>query len=178
VTQGFVGNFAGMLTLTVELYESMSGNMLGSFVTESENVKGLLLTIREKAPGLFANISPTIDLTAPAVSANPITPIQPTAVKKSNTSFFVALSLDILGAAAIGFGIYKHTDSNKLYDDYKKNTAPPESVEQWTDSQLETFESEKSRQFEKIKNAETFRSIGYAVGGALLASGIAVHIWF
>jgi hypothetical protein len=169
-----VGNFAGMLTLTVELYESMSGNMLGSFVTESEDVKGLLLTIREKAPGLFANISTTTDLTAPAVSANSITPIQPTAIKKSNTSFFVALGLDILGAAAIGFGIYKHTDSNKLYDDYKKkSTASFESIEQ-----LEAFGSEKSRQLKKARNAETLRNVGYAVGGALLASGVAAHIWF
>ncbi|MDR2580469.1 MAG: DUF3280 domain-containing protein [Fibromonadaceae bacterium] len=56
VTQGFVGGFDGMLTLTVELYESMSGNLLGSFVTESDGVRGLLSTIRERAPGLFTHI--------------------------------------------------------------------------------------------------------------------------
>jgi hypothetical protein len=126
VTQGFVGNFAEMLTLTVELYESMNGNMLGSFVTESENAKGLLMTIREKAPGLFNRIS---------------THSLPTAAMKSNTPFFVAIGLDILGAAAIGFGIYKHADSNKLYDDYKKKpTASFENPEQF-----EAFESAKSR---------------------------------
>jgi len=57
VTQGFVGNFDGMLTLTVELYESISGNLLGSFVTESNNLRGLLSTIREKAPALFERIA-------------------------------------------------------------------------------------------------------------------------
>ncbi|MCL2102030.1 MAG: hypothetical protein FWH22_10005 [Fibromonadales bacterium] len=57
VTQGFVGDFDGMLTLTVELYESMSGNLLGSFVTESESVRGLLGTIRKQAAPLFANIN-------------------------------------------------------------------------------------------------------------------------
>jgi len=57
VTQGFVGEFDGMLTLTVELYESISGNLMGSFVTESNNLRGLLGAIREKSPGLFANIT-------------------------------------------------------------------------------------------------------------------------
>jgi len=56
VTQGFVGEFDGMLTLTVELYESISGNLVGSFVTESNSLRGLLGTVREKAPGLFAHI--------------------------------------------------------------------------------------------------------------------------
>ncbi|MCL2282877.1 MAG: DUF3280 domain-containing protein [Fibromonadales bacterium] len=53
VTQGSIGNFSNMITLTVELYESLSGNMLGSFVTESNSVMGLLSIIREKAPALF-----------------------------------------------------------------------------------------------------------------------------
>lgn len=57
VTQGIVGEFDGMLTLTVELYESISGNLLGSFVTESNGLRGLLSAIRDKAPGLFANIA-------------------------------------------------------------------------------------------------------------------------
>ncbi|MDR2581705.1 MAG: hypothetical protein LBC85_12040 [Fibromonadaceae bacterium] len=65
VTQGFVGRFEGMLTLTVELYESMSGNMLGSFVTESEDARGLLGTIRERAPGLFARIQPSLPEPSP-----------------------------------------------------------------------------------------------------------------
>jgi len=59
VTQGFVGEFSGMMTLTVELYEAISGNLLGSFVTESSTVMGLLKTIREKAPDLFKTISQT-----------------------------------------------------------------------------------------------------------------------
>ncbi|MCL2206966.1 MAG: hypothetical protein FWB90_02600 [Fibromonadales bacterium] len=57
VAHGFVGEFDGMLTLTVELYESISGNLVGSFVTESDNLRGLLGAVREKAPGLFAHIA-------------------------------------------------------------------------------------------------------------------------
>ncbi|MDR3000709.1 MAG: hypothetical protein LBU89_05540, partial [Fibromonadaceae bacterium] len=57
VTQGFVGKFGEKFTLTVELYESMSGNLLGSFVTESADITGLLSIVRERAPGLFIRIT-------------------------------------------------------------------------------------------------------------------------
>ncbi|MDR2580168.1 MAG: DUF5683 domain-containing protein [Fibromonadaceae bacterium] len=77
VTQGFVGRFEGMLTLTVELHESMSGNMLGSFVTESENARGLLSTIRERAPRLFARISNTNVLPVPETQAEKSAEKQP-----------------------------------------------------------------------------------------------------
>jgi hypothetical protein len=196
VTQGFIGKFAGMLTLTVELYESMSGNMLGSFVTESEDVKGLLMTIREKAPKLFSNIS--VD-TKVAVTDS-IAPIQPTVSlsssanksplptsQKSNTSFLVALSLDILGAAAIGFGIYKHMDSNKLYSDYEKKSnlkklekEDPEMIQALKENPelYEAYENDRNKLLKKSNDARTLRNVGYAVGGALLAAGIAVHIWF
>ncbi|MDR2580808.1 MAG: hypothetical protein LBC85_07425 [Fibromonadaceae bacterium] len=33
------------------------------------------------------------------------------------------LTLDILGAAVIGFGIYQNSNSSKLYADYKKPPA-------------------------------------------------------
>jgi hypothetical protein len=189
VTQGFVGNFAGMLTLTVELYESMSGNMLGSFVTESEDVKGLLMTIREKAPGLFGKLSESLsepvipvlkDLQNKENPALQPSQTQPIATnipldtpKKSGTSLFVAIGLDVLGAAAIGFGIYKHIDSNKLYDDYKKKPAEP-----ITQDDYDKFKKQKDKLLKDSNSAGTLSNVGYAVGGALLAAGIAVHIWF
>jgi len=42
----------------VEIYETKSGNLLGDFVKESMNYKGLLDAIRENAPDLFAKITP------------------------------------------------------------------------------------------------------------------------
>jgi len=56
VTQGQIRMFDGKLTLTIELFASASGNLLGTFVTESESVSGLLGTIREKAPAMFEKI--------------------------------------------------------------------------------------------------------------------------
>jgi len=173
-TQGIIGKFQGMLTLTVELYESMSGNLLGSFVTESKDVMGLLATIRQKAPGLFANLKTSGELKvesgelkkqeAPQNNSQ-LSTLNPQLEKKSSTPFLIALSLDILGAAAIGFGVYQHINANKLHDDYKK--MPDGKPQKEYDSALK-----------KANDAQQMRNIGLSVGGALLATGIAVHVWF
>jgi len=162
ITQGFIGKFGEMLTLTVELYESMSGNLLGSFVTESQDIMGLLATIRQKAPDLFANLNASGELKKQEYPQNnsQLSTLNPQLEKKSNTSFYIALSLDILGAAALGYGIYQHINSNSLYDDYKKLSTNDKSA------------------LQKANDAQQMRNIGLAVGGGLLAAGIAVHIWF
>jgi len=172
VTQGFVGHFGEMLTLTVELYESLNGNLLGSFVTESKDIMSLLGTIRERAPGLFANIAPE---PAPEPKINieePITPIYvpPDANKtpepqNSYKLLAVTLTLDVIGAAMLGFGIYQHINANNLHDEYKDlpRGLPPEQYD---------------NALQKANEALKRRDIGYAIGGTLLAAGIAVHIWF
>jgi len=164
VSQGSIGRFQGMLTLTVELYESMSGNMLGSFVTENKDALGLLNTVREKAPALFAKILPP----PPPIPTN----IPPTEPKKSNTSMWVAIGLDVLGAAAIGFGLYKNVKANDYHN---------ELIKLKNNVQLNDYDSKKL-EFEdnnkKMQDAGTARNIFYATGGALLVSGMALHFWF
>ncbi|MDR3001868.1 MAG: hypothetical protein LBU89_11460, partial [Fibromonadaceae bacterium] len=91
-------------------------------------------------------------------------------LKQSNSSFFVALSLDLLGAVAIGFGVYQNINANKLYEDFKK---PPAN-----ESELQGLEDRKKEEWKKVDNAKNLRNIAYGVGGALLAAGIAVHVWF
>src|SRR5574344_1785268 len=54
VAQGRVGKFGNKLTLTVELYETAGAKLVGSFTSESGDADGLLASVREKAPGLFA----------------------------------------------------------------------------------------------------------------------------
>ena len=85
--------------------------------------------------------------------------------KKSKTPFYIALSLDLLGAAALGFGIYQHINSNSLHDDYKK-------------MQQGQPQKEYDSALKKANDAQQMRNIGLSVGGALVAAGIAVHIWF
>ncbi|MCL2284667.1 MAG: hypothetical protein FWC26_15235 [Fibromonadales bacterium] len=169
VTQGFIGRFSGMFTLNVELYESMSGNLLGSFVTESNNMMGLLRAVRKKSPGLFANINPKSEEKStqpqPHVALSVISEPVPMPQQAKKTSTIVAVALDFLGAAMLGFGIYQHINANSLNDEYVNM---PQNLPQ----------EQYVRALRKANDALERRNIGYAVGGALLAAGVAVHIWF
>ncbi|MCL2207803.1 MAG: hypothetical protein FWB90_06900, partial [Fibromonadales bacterium] len=110
ITQGFIGKFGEMMTLTVELYESMSGNLLGSFVTESKDIMGLLATIRQKAPELFSHLpadkiengelrmenNANFAVEEQKLSDNSqFSTLNSQLDKKSKTPFYIALSLDL-----------------------------------------------------------------------------------
>jgi len=181
VTQGSIGKFEEKLTLTVELYESMSGNMLGSFVTESDTPSGLLNTIREKAPALFAKITPpplppivqpivqpTIPEPIPATIPTNI-PAEP---EKSYTSMWVAIGLDVLGATAIGLGIYNNAKAKEYYSESEK------ILKNARFDKYDEMQSEFDSKYKKMQDAQTARDAFYAIGSALLLGGIAVHIWF
>jgi len=65
---------------------------------------------------------------------------------------YTAIGLDILGAGMLTYGYYEETNVAKYVDEYAKE---PEA-----------------------ESAATRRNIAYIVGGALLASGITIHIFF
>jgi TolB-like protein len=174
ISQGSIGNFGGELSVSIELYETMSGKLLGSIVMESRDVRGLLVAIREQAPALFARINvpqstqPAADL---KIESQKLESSQLSILnsqlpaKKTKPSTWVAISLDVLGAAALGFGAYQHMQKGKLYKDYEK--MPDRKPAKEYDSALE-----------KANDAQDLRDIGFIAGGALLTSGIAAHIWF
>lgn len=81
VAQGRISVFGGMLVITVELYESMSGALLGSFNGEGENVHNLLNIIRERAAPMFQKILPKTEQAPPVVQ----TPVQPATPTKQET---------------------------------------------------------------------------------------------
>jgi len=64
-----------------------------------------------------------------------------------------------------GFHFFVHINASKLYDDYKRI---PELRPQ----------KEYDDALKKANDAKPMRDIGLCVGSALLAAGIAVHIWF
>jgi len=156
VSQGSIGRFGELLTVSIELYETKNGRLLGSIVMESKDIMGLLAVIREKAPGLFGRIMSEPEFAEFKNLQNG---------EKSNASFFVAVGLDVLGVVALGYGIYQHINSNKLYDNYKKMP-------------YGYSDAEYDKALKKANNAQRQRNIGYTVGSALLAAGIGVHIWF
>ena len=185
ITQGYIRNFQGKLTLTVELYESMSGNMLGSFVTVQENATGLLSEISKNTPELFEKVprakkvesgelrvESDANLAAKEQVLNnnsPLSTLNSQLTKKSNTSLIVAISLDVLGAAMLGYGIYQHAQKEKHYDDYKKSF----------DAKLpEAERAAVDKKYDDAESARKSRDVGFIIGSVLLASGITVHILF
>jgi hypothetical protein len=170
VTRSFIGKLGSLFTLTVELYETASGDLLGDFVKESADLKGLLDAIRENSPNLFAKITQREKLNRGRISAN-----VPGKQKESKASFWVAVGLDALGAAAIGLGIYNNSKASDYYKESQnllKNDLPAKQ-EQYQ-GKKDSFEA----RYKKMQSAETARNIFYATGGALLLGGVAVHIWF
>jgi len=165
VTQGFIGKLGNLFTLTIELYETSDGKLLNYFVKETPDLKGLLDAIRENSPNLFKKI--------PQKNESIPTNI-PTEPKKTQTSFWIALGLDILGAGALGLGIYNNAKSANYYSESKKlQEAIPQDKEEYAKNQ-NAFKTE----YDKVQKTETTRNIFYAIGGALLLGGIGVHIWF
>jgi hypothetical protein len=57
ITSGGISKFAGKFALTVELYETLNGKLLGSFSTEVQDVSSLVEVIRRDSPALFAKIN-------------------------------------------------------------------------------------------------------------------------
>jgi len=175
VTQGLIGKVGGLFTLTVELYETASGNLVGDFVKESPDYKGLLDAIRENSPSLFSKIMPTGTTLNDPQQPTPIPTNIPAEPKSGKTSLWVAIGLDVLGATALGLGIYKNINVGYYRDECEKRE---KGVWQNDDAQYEKNKKDYDDNYKKMKDATTARNIFYIAGGALLLGGVAVHIWF
>jgi hypothetical protein len=189
-TQGSIRIFQGMLTLTVELYETMSGNMLGSFVTESENARGLLNTIREKAPNLFANIkseprfsglkdlpdTDTIKIIAVSepVAPEPLAPSLPSPQPKKIIPPVYTIAAFALAAAGGGLAAWQHWKANAEKKNYDKSPSPDEALN-YEDYRSRT--EERNQIVKKVNNAENLRTY-FTIGTGVLAIGGAITIFF
>jgi hypothetical protein len=169
VTRSFIGKLGNMFTLTVELYEVSSGDMLGDFVKESMDLKGLLEAIRERAPNLFAKIiaREKLNQTNSKISTN--IPAEP---KNTKTPLWVAIGLDVLGATALGLGVYNNIKAGNYYEESK------DLLENIVPKQYDNIRNSFDTKYKKMKNDEKARNIFYAVGSIMLLGGITVHIWF
>jgi len=84
-------------------------------------------------------------------------------MKPSKAIFATAVALDLAGAGFIVAGILKNETVKSEYSKYNERGKTPDY---YTDAR------------EKVEKAQSQRNMFYIIGGALLATGIGVHIWF
>ena len=116
-----------------------------------------------KSIGMDLTVSAALDLAAqsPAAIESNVEKVE----KKGRSSFWVALTLDLIGAGLITYGVIKNSDVNKYHRDYRN--VPIDSPFFIHDAM-----------WEKVEDAKGTRNIMYIAGGLILATGIGVHIWF
>jgi len=148
VAQARVGRFGENLAIKTELYNVKSGNLIGSFTGNSENIFGLLDLIDEKAPALFKRL--------PGVDTSNLE-------KPRKTSFWVAIGLDVLGAVIISVGYMKH---EKMWEANERYNESGHSGDYYNDA------------WNEVESIKETRNALYILGGVFLATGIGVHIWF
>jgi len=169
VTYGSISQLGNLLTLTLGLYETSTGVLLGEVAKEARDLKDLLDVVREKTPELLAKMP------RDSVKEVPVAAVQPEPPKavvadmpsepKSKAPIWVAVGLDALGVVALGLGFYfngRAEDSYKRYKDMEKGLP----------------EKEYKSVYDDVKSYAVGRNVFYAVGGVLLLAGVTVHIWF
>ena len=173
ISTGRVAKFAGELSLTVELYETMGGRLLGSFLTYGTGLVGLMETINRESPAMFEKMKAHYlagnENLAKSVSGdlNKVRSVE-TGIKSEDSSFrlprWVAVGLDVLGAGAIGFGIYQNSQAASHKKDYS-------GIQEGTKGDFDGA-------YKKVESSRDMRNIGYIAGGVLLLGGVSVHIFF
>jgi TolB-like protein len=171
ITQGTIGTFGSKLTISVELYETMSGKLLSSIVFESMNIDGLLSAIRSHAKPLFQGIldsrpspPPLLSPTSPAASqaGDAHSPLAPAAGRGFGIPQWVGIGLAAAGMGVGIYGILQNGRYKSLHGDYMNASSAADAEGAW----------------QKVEDAKGSRNMGYAIGAALLAGGITVYFVF
>ena len=174
ISSGQIAKFSGELSLTIELYETMGGRLLGSFLTYGTNLAGLMETIKAESPAMFEKMKAHYfagkENLVKAVSDDleKVRSVE-TGIKSEGSSSglprWVAVGLDVFGAGVIGFGIYQNSQAashQKNYNGIKEG------------SPQRDFDSA----YEKVESSRVMRNAGYIAGGVLLLGGVSIHIFF
>jgi len=165
ISSGRIAKFAGKLSLTVELYETMGGRLIGSFLTYGADITGLMEIIKSESPAMFEKVK-THYFADKEKHGSKFKSIE-TGIENESSSLpkWVAIGLDVLGAGAIGFGIYQNSRAASYKKDYDKITG----YDRQDDLDLA---------YKDVKRSRDMRNIGYIAGGVILLCGVSVHIFF
>jgi TolB-like protein len=166
ISQGTIGKFGKKLTISVELYETMSGKLLSSIVFESQDIEGLLDVIRKEAKPLFQNI---LDLKALSTGLKDSQDYSSKSLNQVNQGSdkggmkmpqWLGIGLAVAGIGMSVYGILQNGEYDNLSKAYSSST--------------DNFD----KKWKDVEDAKGRRNIGYIIGSALLASGITVYFVF
>jgi len=149
------------LELKFYLYKVIEGNLIHQEGYDSYNPKNyddLVKIIKKEVPNAVRE--KILGIKKKTADPYDTSDIDNKPVKKST---YVAIGLNVLGAAMIGYGIYENGQAKTAFDKYSERGQTSEYYEKtWKDA-----ESSRDK-----------RNMFFIIGGAVLASGIGVHIWF
>jgi len=160
ITQGTIGKFGNKLTISVELYETISGKLLSSIVFESSDIEGLLTAIRDQAKPLFQSILDSRLATSAPISVKD----SPKAEVSGGMGVpqWIGLGMAVAGIGAGVYGFLQNSKAKDFHDKYMDSVNGYDAKNKWSN----------------VESAKSNRDIGYIVGAALLASGITVYFVF
>jgi len=161
IVRGTISKFQKKFALTVEMYETENGTLVASSdPVRSEKASELLEKVAAACAGMyktFADSQNSAAAKAPELKPKPDAGIAQRPAAKKRYKLTAALGADAVGAGLIVYGLYYESRVKSYVDDGKyKNRA----------------------EYDDANGAAARRNIGYIVGGALLLSGISIHIFF
>jgi hypothetical protein len=175
IVRGTISKFRARFALTVEIYETADGNLVASSdPVRSENVDELIEKAAEACGNMYRkfvaaqSITAAVAAPAPQPNLEPIAPpvsepapkpaiAAPGDKPKKKNSFWAGLAIDFASAGMLAYGAYQDDNLKSYVGDGRY---------------------ESNEEYGNAKKAARNRNIGYAVAGALLLTGISVHIFF
>jgi hypothetical protein len=172
VTQGYIKVFDKFLSLSVELYNTESGGLVGNVVVEASDAMGLLKSVRESSQVLFAKIEKPIPQKIPEPISTLIPPPAPSSIGSfwtaKNTLRVIALTLS---AASLGVGIWQNGKMKSNIEKANKLAGAANTYDLSSPEYHENYEA-NSEVREDIKFNKNMRKGLYMSAGAFGVAGV------
>jgi len=146
-----VNKYEGKWLLKYQLYSVAEKDILFTKEYDSYNPKNL------------SDLVDIIKREVPVALSDKLLGIKTEVKPPPKTSFWVGIGLNVLGAAALGYAVYENGNAQDAYNKYSEK----DHIQDYYDTE-----------WKKAEDSRSSRNMFYVIGGAVLASGIGVHIWF